>query len=77
VCFLKVPVTLSVVVDCRLSLGTSFEKDAGSAVLDLTGDDADEMRRARSRTVWSVVQLTMSLLSSYFLCIYKLISKAP
>ena len=39
-------------VDCRLSLGTSFEKDASGAVLDLTGDDADEMRRAKTRTTW-------------------------
>ena len=41
--------------NCRLSLGTSFEKDATAAVLDLTGDDADEMRRDRTRTVWSVI----------------------
>jgi len=36
-------------------LGTSFEKDAVNAVLDLTGDDADEMRRAKTRTVWYVI----------------------
>jgi len=38
--------------DCRLSLGTSFEKDATNAVLDFTGDDADEMRRNKVRRVW-------------------------
>ena len=38
--------------DCRLSLGTSFEKDASNAVLDLTGDDAGEMRRAKTHTKW-------------------------
>ena len=38
--------------DCRLSLGTSFEKDASNAVLDFTGDDAEEMHRAKVRTVW-------------------------
>jgi ATP-dependent RNA helicase DDX54/DBP10 len=35
-----------------LGLLTSFEKDANNAVLDLTGDDEQEMRKSRSRMIW-------------------------
>ena len=36
----------------RYSLGTSFEKEAASAVMDLTGDDDQQMRRVNNAVKW-------------------------
>ena len=39
-------------VICRYSLGTSFEKEAANAVMDLTGDEDQKMRTMKNAMKW-------------------------
>ena len=39
-------------VICRYSLATSFEKEAANAVMDLTGDEDQKMRKINNAKKW-------------------------
>ena len=48
---------------CRLGLASSFDQQARGAVLDLTGDDNEEIRRSQNTLKWYV--LSTSLRKNY------------
>ena len=48
---------------CRLGLASSFDQQARGAVLDLTGDDNEEIRRSQNTLKWYV--LSTSLCKNY------------
>ena len=50
---------------CRLGLASSFDQQARGAVLDLTGDDNEEIRRSQNTLKWYV--LSTSLRKNYSL----------
>ena len=39
-------------MSCRLALGADFGRAAADATMDLTGDDDQELRKARSLMMW-------------------------
>lgn len=48
----KTIIFLNLCVSFRLALGSDFGRDAADAVLDLTGDDDQELRKQRSLMKW-------------------------
>ena len=40
------------IVPNRLSIGGAFERQVEGAVLDLAGDDANEMRKQQNKVKW-------------------------
>ena len=45
---------------CRLGLASSFDQQARGAVLDLTGDDNEEIRRSQNTLKWYVLSTSLS-----------------
>ena len=44
---------------CRLGLASSFDQQARGAVLDLTGDDNEEIRRSQNTLKWYVLSTSL------------------